>query len=46
MMEAFALRKFRNSTLAVIEQANAIIGEFMAQGFVLTLRQLAGHGRT
>jgi hypothetical protein len=32
--------KFRNAILAVIERANSIISEFMAQGFVLTLRQL------
>src|SRR5258708_1982254 len=38
--EAFAETKFRNATLAVIEQANHIITEFMNQGFVLTLRQL------
>jgi hypothetical protein len=40
MIEAFTDHKFRNATLAVIEQANAIISEFMAQGFTLTLRQL------
>ena len=40
MIEAFTTKTFRNSTLAVIEKANAIIAEFVAQGFVLTLRQL------
>jgi len=40
MFESFKKHRFRSATLAVIEQANAIIAEFMAQGFVLTLRQL------
>jgi hypothetical protein len=40
MFEAFTERKFRDATLAIIQQANAIIAEFTAQGFVLTLRQL------
>jgi hypothetical protein len=40
MIEAFTDRNFRGSTLAVINQANAIIDEFRAQGFTLTLRQL------
>lgn len=40
MIEAFTDHRFRNATLAVIEQANAIITEFRAQGFTLTLRQL------
>ncbi len=40
MIEAFTVKRFQSSTLVVIEQANAIITEFMAQGFVLTLRQL------
>jgi hypothetical protein len=40
MIEAFTEHRFRSATLAAIEQANAIIAEFMAQGFVLTLRQL------
>ncbi len=40
MIETFTSKNFRNAALAVIEQANAIITEFMAQGFVLTLRQL------
>lgn len=33
-------KNFRASTLAVIDQANAIINEYAAQGFDLTLRQL------
>lgn len=32
--------KFRADSLAMIEQANRIIAEYQAQGFVLTLRQL------
>jgi hypothetical protein len=40
MKEAFIVRNFQKSTLAVIEQAIAIIDEYAAQGFVLTLRQL------
>jgi len=38
--EAFAETKFHKSTLAVIRRANAIIAEYEAQGFTLTLRQL------
>jgi hypothetical protein len=38
--ETFEPRRFQAKTMAVIEQANAIIGEYQAQGFVLTLRQL------
>lgn len=30
----------RKEHRAIIEQANAILGEYVAQGFVLTLRQL------
>jgi len=40
MLEAFITREFRNGTMAVIDQANAIISAFQARGFVLTLRQL------
>jgi hypothetical protein len=40
MKEAFIEKRFRNGTMAVIDQANAIIAEFAAQGFTLTLRQL------
>lgn len=32
--------KFTASSLTIIEQANAIIGEYEEQGFDLTLRQL------
>ena len=38
--EAFIDKKFAASSLAIIEQANTIIGEYAAQGFKLTLRQL------
>jgi hypothetical protein len=38
--EAFEHIKFRSATLAVIEQANEIIAEYLARGFTLTLRQL------
>jgi hypothetical protein len=38
--EQFSVTKFHASTRAVIEQANAIIEEYQAQGFALTLRQL------
>jgi hypothetical protein len=38
--QRFVRRTFRAATLAVIEQANAIIDEYEAQGFTLTLRQL------
>jgi hypothetical protein len=38
--EAFATTKFRKATMAVIDQANAIIAEFMDQNFTLMLRQL------
>jgi hypothetical protein len=37
---AYVPRKFDPKTLAVIEQANAIIDAYAAQGFDLTLRQL------
>jgi len=40
VFETFTDRKFQKATLAVIDRANAIIAEFMAQGFTLTLRQL------
>jgi len=33
-------KKFKPSTLAMIEQANVIIADYQAQGFELTLRQL------
>src|SRR5258708_24123033 len=38
--EAFVETRFHKSTLAVIQQANAIIAEYEAKGFTLTLRQL------
>lgn len=40
MLEAFVSRKFSESSEAAIEHANAIITEYQAQGFTLTLRQL------
>ena len=40
MTEAFIEKKFAHSSLAIIEQANAIIADYAAQGFRLTLRQL------
>jgi hypothetical protein len=39
-LETFERLNFHPKTLALIEQANTIIGEYQAQGFVLTLRQL------
>src|SRR5262249_31320020 len=36
----FITNRFQRKTLVVIEQANAIIAEYEARGFVLTLRQL------
>jgi hypothetical protein len=38
--EIFAETNFRTKTLATIEQANAILEEYTAKGFTLTLRQL------
>ena len=38
--ESFRSKTFHSSTMAVIEQANAIIAEYLSQGFMLTLRQL------
>lgn len=40
MREKFVEINFRASTLAVIEQANVIINEYIARGYKLTLRQL------
>lgn len=37
---AYIERKFKAPTLAIIEQADEIIAEYRAQGYVLTLRQL------
>jgi hypothetical protein len=39
-LECFVPRDFKPDTLAIIDQANTIIDEYRAQGFVLTLRQL------
>ena len=38
--EIFVTREFRPKTLAMIDQADAILNEYARQGFVLTLRQL------
>jgi len=38
--ELFILWKPHVATLSVVEQASTIIGEYQAQGFLLTLRQL------
>ncbi len=38
--EAYIEKDFRETSLAIIDQANAIIGEYLEQGFSLTLRQL------
>lgn len=38
--ERFLSKKFSSGSLQVIDQANRIIAEYQAQGFVLTLRQL------
>ncbi len=40
MRELFVDRRFSASSQALIDQANAIIDQYRAQGFVLTLRQL------
>ena len=40
MRERFIDRKFQKATLAEIDKANEIIGEYADQGFTLTLRQL------
>ncbi len=38
--EVYIKRNFRGDTLAMINQANAIIAEYQSAGFKLTLRQL------
>ena len=38
--EIFETRHFQAQTLAIIEQANAIVDEYQARGFNLILRQL------
>jgi hypothetical protein len=40
MIDAFKAIRFKPATLALIGHANAIIGEYQALGFILTLRQL------
>jgi hypothetical protein len=40
MRERFISKEFQQKTLDLIDQANAIIEEYVGQGFVLTLRQL------
>jgi len=40
MKQTYEPKVFRGDTLALIEQANSIIGEYQAQGYSLTLRQL------
>jgi len=37
---AYIEKRFQKRSLAIIHAANAIIGEYAAQGFSLTLRQL------
>jgi hypothetical protein len=39
--EVFIPYKPHAATFKVVEQANAIIGEYLAQGFPLTLRQIS-----
>ena len=40
MIETFKIIRFRQATLAQIDKANEIIGEYRTLGFILTLRQL------
>lgn len=40
MIEAFKTIRFRQATLAQIDEANEIVGEYLTLGFILTLRQL------
>jgi hypothetical protein len=40
MKEKFQDRKFKLDSLALIERSNGIIAEYMADGYMLTLRQL------
>lgn len=40
MREAFIDKKFKPTSLAIIQHANDIIAEYQAAGYVLTLRQL------
>jgi hypothetical protein len=39
-LEQFITKRFNEGSQRLIEHANAIIGEYMADGYVLTLRQL------
>jgi hypothetical protein len=40
VIEAFKTIRFRQATLAQIDKANEIVGEYLTLGFILTLRQL------
>lgn len=40
MRQQFVVQSFRKKTLKLIEQANAIIAEYQAEGYELTVRQL------
>ena len=40
MIETFKTIRFRQATLAQIDKANEIIGEYRTLGFIMTLRQL------
>ena len=40
MKQLFVEKNFKDSSLAIISEANDIIDEYRAQGFILTLRQL------
>jgi hypothetical protein len=40
MIETFKIIRFRQATLAQVDEANEIIGEYRTLGFILTLRQL------
>ncbi|MCA9982022.1 MAG: hypothetical protein KDD89_14360, partial [Anaerolineales bacterium] len=40
MKQAFITKRFQAKTLALINQANEIISEYLAGGYTLTLRQL------
>ena len=39
-LEKFEAIRFHAKTVALIDQANKIIAEYQARGFILTLRQL------
>lgn len=40
MKISYVPKDFRNAALQIIDQANTIIGEYQADGYTLTLRQL------